>query len=157
MNKWIAEFELEDGDTMPEHMDLEYKGARIDFHCKLLEQEPTTKNDSPKYCDRSICLKNEYNNVGCEDCEVTKSQESTTKNDLGVDATQMIDKSNFSQEQYKSDLQSAYDCGYAQANEYEKRLTEQGAFRGRAEDTQAIVIKAQYYLTFTGEKDGNNN
>ena len=75
---------------------------------KALEQEPTTKNDSPKYCDRSICLKNEYNNVGCEDCEVTKSQEptqspiidwnnchtseqldsiATTKNDLGVDLT----------------------------------------------------------------------
>ena len=44
------------------------------------------------------------------------------------------------------------------ANEYEKRLTEQGAFRGRAEDTQAIVIKAQYYLTFTGEvEDGNDD
>lgn len=39
MNKWIAEFELEDGDTMPEHMDLNYMGARIDFHCKSLEQE----------------------------------------------------------------------------------------------------------------------
>ena len=42
MNKWIAEFDLEDGDTMPEHMDLEYKGARIDFHCRPLEQEPKT-------------------------------------------------------------------------------------------------------------------
>ena len=42
MNKWIAEFELEDGDIMPEHMDLEYKGARIDFHCRPLEQEPKT-------------------------------------------------------------------------------------------------------------------
>lgn len=40
MNKWIAEFELEDGDTMPEHMDLEYKGAKIDFHCKPQELEP---------------------------------------------------------------------------------------------------------------------
>ena len=40
MNKWMAEFDLEDGDTMPEHMDLEYKGAKIDFHCKPLEQEP---------------------------------------------------------------------------------------------------------------------
>lgn len=40
MNKWIAEFDLEDSDTMPEHMDLEYKGAKIDFHCKPLEQEP---------------------------------------------------------------------------------------------------------------------
>ena len=29
--------------------------------------------------------------------------------------TTMIDKSNFSQEQYKADLQSAYDCGYNQA------------------------------------------
>lgn len=34
MSKWIAEFELEDGDTMPEHMDLNYKGAKIDFHCR---------------------------------------------------------------------------------------------------------------------------
>lgn len=44
MSKWIAEFELEDGDTMPEHMDLIYKGGRIDFHCKpkepIKEQEP---------------------------------------------------------------------------------------------------------------------
>lgn len=34
MNKWIAEFDLEDGDTMPEHMDLEYKGVKIDFRCR---------------------------------------------------------------------------------------------------------------------------
>lgn len=34
MNKWIAEFELEDGDSMPEHMDLNYIGAKIDFHCR---------------------------------------------------------------------------------------------------------------------------
>lgn len=40
MNKWIAEFDLEDGDTMPEHMDLNYKGVKIDFHCKPLEKEP---------------------------------------------------------------------------------------------------------------------
>lgn len=45
MNKWIAEFELENGDKMPEHMDLEYKGAKIDFHCRPLEQESTTKNN----------------------------------------------------------------------------------------------------------------
>ncbi len=34
MSKWIAEFDLEDGDTMPEHMDLNYMGAKIDFHCR---------------------------------------------------------------------------------------------------------------------------
>lgn len=28
-----------------------------------------------KYCDRNICVKNEYNGIGCEDCEVTKSQD----------------------------------------------------------------------------------
>ena len=37
MTKWIAEFDLEDGDTMPEHMDLEYKGAKLDFHCRPKE------------------------------------------------------------------------------------------------------------------------
>lgn len=34
MSKWIAEFDLEDGDSMPEHMDLNYMGAKIDFHCR---------------------------------------------------------------------------------------------------------------------------
>ena len=34
MSKWIAEFDLEDGDKMPEHMDLNYMGAKIDFHCR---------------------------------------------------------------------------------------------------------------------------
>jgi len=29
----------------------------------------------PAYCDRNICIKNEYNGVGCDECEVTKSQE----------------------------------------------------------------------------------
>ena len=43
------------------------------------------------------------------------------------------------------------------ADDYEKRLTEQGAFRGRAEDSLSIVIKAQYYLTFTEEVDNGND
>lgn len=34
MSKWVAEFDLEDGDKMPEHMDLNYMGAKIDFHCR---------------------------------------------------------------------------------------------------------------------------
>jgi len=34
---------------------------------------------------------------------------------LSENKTQMIDKSNFDTEQYKADLQSAYDCGYNQA------------------------------------------
>lgn len=39
MSKWIAEFDLEDGDSMPEHMDLNYEGIRLDFHCKPYEAE----------------------------------------------------------------------------------------------------------------------
>ena len=52
MNKWIAEFDLEDGDTMPEHMDLEYNGAKIDFHCRPM-WTPVSE-ESPK--DNRICL-----------------------------------------------------------------------------------------------------
>lgn len=26
-----------------------------------------------KYCDRNICISNEYNGIGCDECEVTKS------------------------------------------------------------------------------------
>ena len=26
------------------------------------------------YCDRNICLLNEYNNIGCEDCKVNKGE-----------------------------------------------------------------------------------
>ena len=29
----------------------------------------------PKYCDHNICIRNEYNGIGCGECEVTKSQE----------------------------------------------------------------------------------
>lgn len=36
--------------------------------------------DEPKYCDRNICLQNEYKGIGCKDCEVTKSHKEN-KND----------------------------------------------------------------------------
>jgi len=32
---------------------------------KYSEQEP-------KYCDRNICIKNEYNGISCDECEVRK-------------------------------------------------------------------------------------
>lgn len=59
MNKWIAEFELEDGDTMPEHMDLEYKGAKIDFHCRPMwipcsERLPAVRKWVLCYCRAGI-------------------------------------------------------------------------------------------------------
>ena len=41
---------------------------------------------------------------------------------------------------------------------YEKRLKEQGAFIGRMEDPQSIIIEAQHYFTISGEvEDGNDD
>lgn len=54
MSKWIAEFDLEDGDTMPEHMDLNYKGAKIDFYCRPLNQEPCEDAVSRQAVDQNI-------------------------------------------------------------------------------------------------------
>ena len=73
-------------------------------------QDSTTKNDI-----RDNQVKNELNRVKDELNRVKDELEPTTKNDLAVEKTDMIDKSNFSQEQYKTDLQSAYDSGYEQA------------------------------------------
>lgn len=68
MNKWIAEFDLEDGDTMPEHMDLEYKGAKIDFHCKPLEQEPCEncidREEVKKFVEYIQTIKDNHNEKG---------------------------------------------------------------------------------------------
>lgn len=68
MSKWIAEFDLEDGDRMPEHMDLNYKGARIHFHCRplwisVIEKLPEDHKDVLAYLssDRiSICRYNSH-------------------------------------------------------------------------------------------------
>ena len=49
--------------------------------CKMFEiigVLPSVNPQEPKYCDRKICLKNEYNGIGCDECEVTKSQEPKT-------------------------------------------------------------------------------
>ena len=37
------------------------------------------EEQDPKYCDRNICVSNEYNGIGCNECEVTKSQEFKTE------------------------------------------------------------------------------
>lgn len=52
---------------------------------KALEKEPICPSygidceDCPAYepkcCDRNICMQNEYNGIGCDECEVTKSQD----------------------------------------------------------------------------------
>lgn len=45
-----------------------------------LSQETPVKPQEPRYCDRNICTKNEYNGIGCDECEVMKSQEPTDEN-----------------------------------------------------------------------------
>ena len=41
---------------------------------KELAKLPAVNLQEPVYCDRNICIQNEYNGIGCEDCEVAKSQ-----------------------------------------------------------------------------------
>jgi len=36
-----------------------------------LQKLPPVNPQEPKYCDRNICIKNEYNGIGCDECEVT--------------------------------------------------------------------------------------
>ncbi len=48
------------------------------FYCispEDVKSLPPVNPQEPKYCDRNICTKNEYNGIGCNECEVTKSQE----------------------------------------------------------------------------------
>ena len=44
---------------------------------KSVNELPPVEQE-PKYCDRNICIKNDYNGIGCDECEVTKSQEPKT-------------------------------------------------------------------------------
>ena len=44
--------------------------------------------------------------------------------------------------------------GWKYADDYEKVLRAQGTFRGRAEDTNAIIINAEYCLVFPEVKNG---
>ena len=56
---------------------------------------PPVNPQEPKYCDRNICISNEYNGIGCDECEVTKSQELKTGH--------WIEKEDFNGDTY-------YDC-----------------------------------------------
>ena len=49
--------------------------------CKMISNILTAKPHyfkEPKYCDRNICVSNEYNSIGCDECEITKSQNTKT-------------------------------------------------------------------------------
>ena len=74
--------------------------------------------------DRIYCLKasSDYHSEVCEECKFYPNCDHMTQDDmteltindleaLEQEPTTKIEESNFSQEQYKADLQSAYDCG----------------------------------------------
>ena len=42
----------------------------------VIPKLPDSDDSEVLYCDRDICLRNDYNGIGCGDCEVTKSQQS---------------------------------------------------------------------------------
>lgn len=47
----------------------------IEYVIGLLNELSSANPQDPKYCDRNICVSNEYNGIGCDECEITKSQE----------------------------------------------------------------------------------
>ena len=51
---------------------------------KYIKSISTTVQE-PKYCDRNICISNEYNGIGCDECEVTKSQKKVLEKELCKD------------------------------------------------------------------------
>lgn len=67
----IKALEYDDAKYHEEHGEVIVDKGLWEDAKKALEQEP-------KYCDRNICLRNEYNGMGCDECEVTKSQEPKT-------------------------------------------------------------------------------
>lgn len=56
----------------------EHSAYGLDYAEQIIGKLPSVNPQEPKYCDRNICIKNEYNNIGCDECEVTKSQEPKT-------------------------------------------------------------------------------
>jgi hypothetical protein len=79
--------ELPSVDIPPDHdgcKDCVYQDNPQDaMPCRECKQNYMDKwkarpKEEPRYCDRNICLRNEYNSIGCNECEVTKSQESNT-------------------------------------------------------------------------------
>lgn len=62
--------------------DWKYEGLEVPVNSL-----PSVNPQEPKYCDRNICISNEYNGIGCDECEVIKSQNPKTghwdKKDLG--------------------------------------------------------------------------
>lgn len=62
-------------DAYGEPIDSDAYYEAVDMAISALQAQDEEQREEPLYCDRDICLHNEYNGIGCEDCEVTKSQQ----------------------------------------------------------------------------------
>lgn len=65
-----------DKDYDEEDYEITYKCLRDkDGHRRYVFNVKRIEKNKVMYCDRNICTQNEYNGIGCSECEVTKSQE----------------------------------------------------------------------------------
>lgn len=62
---------------IPEELFADIKAGirNDDIYVNLIRAVKQAKKEKAtfKYCDRNICKRNEYNGIGCEDCEVQKN------------------------------------------------------------------------------------
>lgn len=105
--------DLEVGDLLPKYINALRKCAKE--HEK--DHVPTFNIRTTDLCNDTAELLEQIHHqqnifAYANDMEVSVKQ---AEKELRVESTPMIDKSNFSQDQYKADMQSAYDCGYVKA------------------------------------------
>ena len=111
-----------------EWVEIEIQSLAINFSCSLdwwnaEYKEPTTKNDLGVDKLLSDCEKMSFDieifnkPLKVVALDAVKNIVNELPSVTPQEPTRMIDKSNFSQEQYKADLQSAYDCGVASVNQ----------------------------------------
>ena len=72
--KHYCEDEYLDEETLEESFFGYCKTGHITYgyDTKACDDFEELKGENKLTCDRNICLKNEYNNIGCEDCVVTR-------------------------------------------------------------------------------------
>ena len=63
----------------------EYTRLGFETAIDVVKSLPPINPQEPKYCDRNICVSNEYNGIGCNECEVTKSQKPKTGHWIAID------------------------------------------------------------------------
>ena len=115
---------------------LIFPRAAFDYVYKLLKealsQEPTEK----PMCDRNICISNEYNGIGCDECIVNKVEQEPCEDVVSREAVKDILNNSYSLtdaehrvEQLPSVTQKPIECDDAISREYLKKIAQsEGAY-----------------------------